>query len=251
MKEVIVVIPIYQLEFTKSEWLSLNQCFKELGDYPIVVIHPEGLPLNTLSDKFSYTSVSVDQKYFGSPKAYNKLMLSRFFYELFEDYNYLLICQTDVLVIKDNLQLWTKKDYDYIGAPWLDSYWQIWHNIFLKDGIVKGFRCLFTAHFYNAIGNGGFSLRKVSSCLEAFDREKTDLIKWNSNEDYYWGIFARKNTSNFEIPSKKEASKFSIETSPRKALYKLNKGQLPFGLHAWEKFDVSLWKEKLGLITHG
>ena len=247
MKEVVVIIPIYQSKFTKSEWLSLHQGFKILSKHPICILHPKGLDIKQLEDKFEFDSKAVDPKYFGSIKAYNDLCLSKTFYSLFKDYKYMLIYQTDVVVFKDDLLKWTKKNYDFVGAPWLNSFWLIWHNIILKDGIINGLHALFGSRIYNAVGNGGFSLRKISSFIEAFELAGTERIKWKSNDDYFWGIVAKNKKGSFILPSGKEALDFSMETSPKLAL-KNNNGNLPFGLHAWDKFDSSVWETEIEKI---
>lgn len=42
------------------------------------------------------------------------------------------------------------------------------------------------------------------------------------------------------VPSPIEASAFAFERSPR-YLYELNNNTLPFGCHAWEKYDMDFW----------
>lgn len=41
---------------------------------------------------------------------YNQMMLSREFYQLFNDTEYLLICHTDAWIFRDELEDWCKKD---------------------------------------------------------------------------------------------------------------------------------------------
>lgn len=243
MDSVVIVIPIYQKEFSESEWFSLKQTFKILGHHPISIVYPESLSIEKLKSNFSFNAVPISDKYFGSIKAYNNLVLSAEFYGLFEKYEYMLICQTDVLVFKDDLKLWVEKGYDYIGATWINKFWLIWHNVFLKDGILNGIKCLLNPRFYNSVGNGGFSLRNIQSFLQVFENLGVSRIPWNSNEDYFWGIFAK----NFKIPSGKEALLFSIETESKKAL-ESNKGELPFGVHAWEKFEPEVWEPYVNQI---
>lgn len=237
MDSAVVVIPVYQQNFSDGEWLSLQQTFKTLTNYTICILHPEGLSIQKIQENFECSSIAISPEFFGSIKSYNKLVLSRFFYELFKDYDYMLLCQTDVMVFRDDLKKWIEKDFDYVGAPWYGQYWNIWHNIFLKDGIVPGLKCLFTPNFYNAVGNGGFSLRKISSFLSVFDKLKTNHIPWNSNEDYYWGIMVPE----FNVAPRGEAVSFSIETDARKALAD-NQGKLPFGTHAYEKYKPEFWE---------
>ena len=58
--------------------------------------------------------------FFESVSAYNRLMLSPFFYKRFLDYEYILISQTDSWLFEDRIWEWCLKGYDYIGAPWID-----------------------------------------------------------------------------------------------------------------------------------
>jgi hypothetical protein len=46
----------------------------------------------------------------------------------------------------------------------------------------------------------------------------------------------------FRRPKAKEALHFAFEMEPRKA-YKMTNHKLPFGVHAWEKYDAEFWKE--------
>ena len=117
----IIVIPVYKDVLDTNEYKSLSQCLKILYKHPICLIGPEDLNYSVYNEVFSKYGVkfdieTFDSNYFKSVAGYNKLMLSRFFYERFSSYKYMLIYQLDAYVFKDELDYWCDKDYDYIGA---------------------------------------------------------------------------------------------------------------------------------------
>ena len=158
--EVTVVIPIYKTELLDFEIKSLNQCVKILGHHSIVFVQPESLDASSINFEGRISSEKFPDHYFKSVFGYNRLMLTDSFYERFVHSKYILIYQLDAYVFKDELLYWCSKDYDYIGAPWIAS----------PDKGIKKLLSLFDSKkkkerskiFYK-VGNGGFSLRKVSS----------------------------------------------------------------------------------------
>ena len=155
-------------------------------------------------------------------------------------------------MFRNELEYWCAQGYDYLGAPWF------------KDATTM----------YSKAGNGGFSLRNIQACLDAIDcgvhrtfagvfkrHKKKHLIsnilhfpvviasylfdklwpeqlsKSRKNEDVVWAYDAKLKA----IPSEL-ALKFSFECYPRK-LYELNNRQLPFGCHAFEKWEYDFWKQ--------
>jgi 23S rRNA G2445 N2-methylase RlmL len=51
---------------------------------------------------------------------------------------------------------------------------------------------------------------------------------------------------NFRVPNAIEAALFSFEVAPEH-LFELVGNKLPFGCHAWEKYNKSFWKTQLDL----
>lgn len=264
--KVAVVIPIYKKILDPFEKISLKQCVKILNKYNIKLAAPKNLNLN------NYFKINPDLKteffnpyYFKSIKGYNKLMLSQKFYNRFVNYDYILIYQLDAFVFKDELEYWCNKNYDYIGAPSFKN--------FITDHFKKKFW---------KVGNGGFSLRKIKKFLKILERLKSstsDIKKNNSlkllnkitrtpiigskilkyknnfeyfsinptfNEDYFWGTYAKKISSDFKVPPVKIALKFSFEKNPD-YFFILNKKKLPFGCHAWYKYNLKFWKKYIKL----
>ena len=65
---------------------------------------------------------------------------------------------------------------------------------------------------------------------------------YSSQEDHFWGLEAPKNLSWFRIPDPATASRFATEINPDQ-LYEMNGQALPFGCHAWEKYNPVFWRK--------
>jgi hypothetical protein len=61
------------------------------------------------------------------------------------------------------------------------------------------------------------------------------------HEDYFWAYEAGRYVKEFRIPQPSEALDFSFETAPRYCLA-ANSGRMPFGCHAWTKYDRAFWE---------
>jgi hypothetical protein len=239
MEEAVIVIPVYKPVMSKYELISFNQCNKILPSYKKIIVAPEGLDTSNYQDTINKV-VRFDRFYFESLKHYNKLLLSEKFYKEFTDYEYILIYQLDAFVFSDQLKYWCEKKYDYIGAAWINDYFRIFINIILKINLKTAFWVLFKKNFWNCVGNGGFSLRRIHTFLEHFKDKSCTAGDWNANEDYYWTFFAKTNNKSLNVAKPKEAMQFSIELAPKYCLKK-NKYKLPFGLHAWERYNINVW----------
>lgn len=264
MKLACVVVPLYRQQLSFSEDFSFNRTLETLGGYDIYVICPyhlqasvEGLRVRKGS---AFRIRSYPDEYFSSIAGYNRLMVEHEFYADFSDYEYMLVVQTDALVISNRLADFCEFGFSYIGAPWFDGF----HNP------VEPYR-------FFGVGNGGFSLRKISDfkmvlASKKFFKIPAKAYPGNSlrervasvvyrflfshndrvffprvNEDIFWGLIAPASCVCFEVPDGLFASKFSFEVLPR-YLFKLNDNELPFGCHAWERYDKEFWEEKLGAI---
>lgn len=258
----IVVIPVYKKELKETETRSLRQVLKILATHDICLAGPAGLDLSVYEAIFQtfdrpLRMETFDPSYFSSIAGYNKLMLSRSFYQRFAAWDYLLIYQLDAWVFKDELDAWCAKGYDYIGAPWMK----------LNGRLDE-----------ENSGNGGFSLRKIATFIELFNHKGPiwgykglvcrhryrgplrrrlyillGLCGWRNklsyytkkksgNEDLFFAALKHKKGKPFRIPTTREAMYFSFEESPA-LLYEQTGHTLPFGCHAWEKWDYeTFWK---------
>ncbi len=130
-----IIIPIYKNRLNSNELHSLRRCYDYLSEYPMVFVKPESLDVSCLLNDFPNIGVeNFQDDYFKSTWDYNRLMLSEAFYCRFLDSKFILIHQLDAYVFRKNLDEWIQKDYDYIGAPWLQKpkYKKMYYRIFLR-----------------------------------------------------------------------------------------------------------------------
>lgn len=259
--DVVVIIPVYKSEPDENEKISFRQNIKVLATHPFSIATYFGLDISYYTDILKSENIVFDinyfdKEYFQSLNSYNKLLLSKGFYEEYQSFKYLLITQLDVYIFKDELAYWSQKDYDYIGAPWFDRF----RSNHLHAKLTK-------------VGNGGFSLRKCRSYINAIDfaKHNNKIISitnfWNKyeffechkfsfaniwkrlrgiennlqyymnsdlQEDVIWSLIVPEAIKSFKIAPVKEAIGFSFESDPT-YLYELNNKKLPFGCHAWHK----------------
>lgn len=217
--EVIVVIPYYHSDLSKKERISLKQVQKVLHKYDLCFISP--LRLQSFFKDKTYQVEYFENGFFESVSTYNQLMLTSEFYERFVKYRYMLIYQLDAFVFYDRLSYFCDLDYDYIGSPWIYP-----ERGLIRDVLRKEY-----------VGNGGLSLRNVGSCIKLLhDREK-ELGEFKYNEDFFFSAAK----GNFKVAPLSIACEFSFETHVRKC-FAINDKKLPFGCHAWERYDYFFWK---------
>lgn len=117
-RKCLVVVPMYR-ELAAAEQFCFKRICDNFSDFDIALITPESLPVTQYQ---GFKHFTFDDRYFKSVASYNGLMLRTDFYNRFIDYEYILITQLDVLILKNNLADFLKLNYDYIGAPWLNGY---------------------------------------------------------------------------------------------------------------------------------
>lgn len=252
-KTCIVLFPVYK-PLDKDEQMSLQQAIDMTQGFTKKFIASHSFTFDESYNDFRDIEIErFDNHFFENIQEYNRLMLNNKFYERFCDYKYILIHQTDVYLFKPELQYWCEKDYDYIGAPWfiprkLNKY-RRYELIFryLKPFFNK--EKLLRWRHYNNVGNGGLSLRKVSSFLEVLNiTDKNLLNEYYNNEnhwfheDIFWSLEAPEIKKAYKKPLWDEALHFSIESIPRESYQYIGK-QLPFGCHAFKECDAAFWQQ--------
>lgn len=271
LQRAVITIPVYKTKPDNKEQISLLQAFKVFADYDIVLVCPDNLDVSAYQklaqDRAKEIRISrFDNLFFKDIEGYNWLMLNLSFYETFLAYEYILIYQPDCFVFRDELDMWMNKGYDYIGAPWLHNDRRVWWT--LRKSITYTLKYLYRRYtnqdntisigFYK-VGNGGFSLRKVSTACEMIKKfEKNGRIDRYRNangnylyaEDVFWGCEVNRYAANMKIPNYKVALGFAFDMNPS-LCYELNSKELPFGVHAWYRYNLDFWKpfiEKEGYI---
>ncbi len=219
MKKVAIVIPIYKQKLSKFEEISLKQAIRVFNNYDKFFILPKTLQF--LFKVKDISNIIFEDKWFISSQTYSALLMNEEFYKAFTQYKYILIYQLDAFVFEDNLNFFCDLGYDYIGAPWISGliyYWNYKYNIL-------------------HVGNGGFSLRNVDKCMNLI-KLRGYLFTEYINEDMF---FSMGKSDIFRVAPIKIALQFSFEREVKKS-FELNQKRLPFGCHAWERYDLKFWK---------
>ena len=220
MSKCIIAVPVYKEHMTNDEKHSFLQLKKVLGNHKVCLISPN-INVKEYHDVWGGPLLNFifDDKFFVDRMAYGKLMNTPGFYKSFkkDGYDYVLIYQLDCWVFSDELDDWCEKGYDYIGAPFF----------------VKWFsdRGLF-------VGNGGFSLRKNDAMITYLEKFLGKGLPHEGTDD---GFFAANFDKSLNIPTPEIAERFSFEEAPAD-LFKRT-GKLPFGCHAYKKYDWNFWKD--------
>lgn len=234
-RNVAVAIPLYKQSLNKYEFISLKQCFCILKDHPIILIVPEDLELTYYDSQFYGFKVErFPKSYFKNIDSYNRLMLSSEFYRRFSGFDKILIYQADAFVFSDRLDFFCSLDYDYIGAPWLDG-----EIINPRRVWSEGFNRRLPRRCY--VGNGGLSLRTIEKTIFLLEKYDGLSSRWVYNEDAFFSILGAFEPEQFHLATVEAALEFSFEISPRRC-YELNNNRLPFGCHAWWKYDIDFFR---------
>ncbi len=258
-----VVIIAYSDTPSLSDISSFEQCLKILWQHPLHLIFPSKLDISKYQELAAKHNVALlltpfADDNFTSIRTYSRLLLTTDFYEPFLEYNYILIYQLDAWVFRDELEYWAQAGYDYIGAPFF-----LGHGLSTEKSPLLPYA-----------GNGGFSLRNVrafvnflkkkvpyqheisSTATDSSSQQQQKILLEVSvmsifvdipiNEDLFYAEYGPKIDPNFKVASPMESIPFSFEINPR-VLFAANKGKLPFGCHAYKKYDWDFWKDKISL----
>lgn len=261
-KLVAVAVPLSNSStFTDDEKISLRHLDRHLGRYDRFLVVPDTLQIKVNG----FREMRFHSRYFGSVKAHQNLLFSEEFYQAFSSYEFLLVHHLDSLVFSDKLMEWCEAGFDYIAPPWIRH----------KDAPYYG------NHDYEGkVGNGGFSLRKIKSFLAVlrskrlarppssyiksalrygsstrkysiflkyplyyhhkYNGVRRELDNYPHNEDHFWADRAMHYDPNFKVVPVMTALRFAFECVPRYC-FELNENRIPFGCHAWNRYDRDFW----------
>lgn len=243
---VIGLIPIYKPELSPLERFSLERSLSCLSNREIRFIGPENLAVDYYSSRYPEIAFEPFPVHcFSSIQEYNRLLLNIDFYARFEKFEFMLVLQTDAIVLNDELDFWCSRPFDYIGAPWPEG-WELFVNAGKFDG-ANGKRL----RVY--VGNGGLSLRRISACrrlLREFAGDVVDVFhRTGSSEDLFFAFMGAL-SEDFIIPNEITASRFSLELRPS-YYFAVNGGRLPMGAHGWWKSEPAFWRTVLPDAPYG
>lgn len=273
-RTVAVVVPVYREALTADEEISRRHLEHFLGAYDRFLVAPERL-------SFALPGYGVRKfrdEFFHSPVTYSALLLSEEFYRAFDEYEYILVYQLDALVFSDELRQWCAARLDYVGAPWLPGEPGV---DFVSEPTVGngGFSLRRVESFLKVIGAPGAAderdryweaMYAASAAAEKLRRLPRKILRrlglsgargraivgWprageisgvprdpgaRLNEDCFWSFRAREYYRGFRVAHADEALRFAFEVNPRRC-YELAGRRLPFGCHAWPKYDREFWE---------
>lgn len=234
-----VAIPIYQPELKPLERFSLDYSVARLQGRHLCFVAPKDLDVRYYERHFPGVAFErFEDEYFASIKGYNRLLLSPGFYQRFADHEFTLILQTDAILLKDDLDAWCARPYDYVGAPWPEGL-----EVFVNLGRYAG---AFGKRVKVHVGNGGLSLRRNAKCvglLQEFTEATTMFLQSGSSEDLFFAIMGSL-SEDFLIPNENLASRFALELKPEH-YHALHGGRLPMGGHAWWRYNPQFWVQHL------
>ena len=234
MNKCVTLVPVYKSRLTKNEELTLKFSIFELKLKNIVFIGPEKFDYSYYQENFKHITIEkFSNEYFESVQGYSKLMLNLDFYNLFSSSTFMLLYQTDALIIRNDIESWCNQDFDYIGAPWPDKFQYLMQFDNFQNNPIN---------VSASVGNGGLSLRRIQKCRELineFPELHSFFINTGSSEDLFFGIGSNI-SRNFRTPNEITASLFSLELQPEK-YYQINGKSISMGAHAWEKYNPKFW----------
>lgn len=267
-KKVAVVVPMHNRStLTVDEEISFRHLTRYLASYDKYLVVPESLQVSLPGCGLK----RFGSEYFGSAIANTRLLLSEHFYRSFSEYQYILIYHLDALVFSDQLTAWCDLGLDYIGPPWIpcadspwvkearvgngglslrkiesflkvfqsDEYWidpeEYWRDKY--EGMPLHLRWL---HFP----------KRLMKRLSYFNNARLEMDRWHlrpdgtKNEDHFWSDRARHYVPDFKVASVEVGLRFAFEVAPE-LCYDMNHRQLPFGCHAWPRYDRKFWEPHL------
>ena len=239
----LILTPAYKSQISTEEIQRLAISLAKNSEFQHAFLCPDKMNMSNYTSVFKESDIyRFADSYFDSTETYNRMMKSIELYKLFPEYSHNLILQLDAILIA-TVPFGQMSEYDYIGSVWPEGYRGIvlGKNIFLHSG--RFFR-RYTRSIY--VGNGGLSLRKISSHIQLLERLKSKKMIFpqsNLHEDVFFGFFFDK--FGYKIPTKHSADLVFQELSA------VGQKQIPnvVGFHGLDKINPDL--EKAIFLQYG
>ena len=262
--KVCIVTPFHKSDLSDNEKLSLKTIQKHFKNEKkfLVTFHDNKI------DFPNFERVNFNKNFFENIQGYNNLCTSTEFYRSFLDFEYMLICQLDVIVLKNNLSEFMSRNISYIGAP-----------TGKKSPFDRSRKKLWGRRYFC---NGGFSLRKISDFISVLESSKvrypfnyltiyeclkSGFFKYINlylktlfsksiykgeffaknfyiKEDSFWTYYPPLFYIKYSLPTIDQANSFCFDGNPN-FFYKMNNYKLPMALHG--PFDYLKFLDKLNI----
>ncbi len=86
--------------------------------------------------------------------------------------------------------------------------------------------------------------RKYLKRLKIFNGARWHMARLRCNDDIFFSDYATKYFPEFKVASFETGLRFAFEVAPR-LCFELNDRRLPFGCHAWHRYDRDFWEPHL------
>ena len=242
MKDLCVLIPIYKERPSEKEYAAIKNAMYKLNNIDMKYFGPQGISLDYYP-RLKKEFVDFNKNYFSGVDGYSKLLLSGEFYASFNEYQYILILQPDVWIIRNDFDLSYYREFDYVGAPWpngLEAYRYSFKGTSFLLKLNRAFCKPRTCH----VGNGGFSLRNVTACRNLVVKYRRYARIWRTGEDVFFAYFGLDEKNEFKVATVDVAERFALEQNAKE---KIEMGHIPVGVHAWEKWYPELLEKQVGM----
>ncbi len=267
-KDVAVVVPLSSREtLTEAEEISLRHLRTYLHRYDKYFVAPKKLSLDKI-DITGFEIIRFADKFFGSVRAHNKLMTNHRLYRSLSQYKFILVYHLDSLVFSDQLIEWCEKDYDFIAPPWFSTELNWIDTSGVGNGgfsirKVDSFIRLYSSkenywmepHEFAGKVAARVPIPVINKLVYHASRQMSKIKLLNNvrvhryyyldiqdrGEDIFVSLYGKHYLPDFKIPTPEKALEFAFEVNPRKC-YEMNNNKMPFGCHAFERYDLSFWE---------
>jgi hypothetical protein len=231
----------------------------------IVIVSPKSVDTQAYEEFLpGATDMKVDDHWMNSIRAYNRMMISPLLYNSLPGYTHMLLHEPDAILLSDQLEDWCAQPYDYIGAPWVNldhsqyggnidnphvngglslcnletmrfvtSSWKRWHSLRVRTDLLAGF-----TH------GDWMRVRKALLVIYPGGLLRGAYLSFPWNWDKFFFSVVPALIPEFRIAPPSVRVSFSWEFGYDICM-KINQGRLPFGVHAWAKYDFKFLKSHL------
>ena len=167
----VIATPIWKPRPTDAEVAFLKSTDEHSGEIPRWFLSPHGIDLSFYRQNFPEWQVKqFPDAFFASVRTYSDWLTQPTFYRLFTEFEFVVICQLDAVLVKSVTNI-NMKDTDYIGAPWLPPIKVLspGNRIYVASGDERREGSWFVKRLGRSlnVGNGGLSIRRVEAHLRA------------------------------------------------------------------------------------
>lgn len=250
MKNNAVLIPIYKTLIDSELKRSINRIVEKIdtNKWDIIFIAPHSFDYSEYKTIWKSVKVMLIDFWEGTLESYNTMLMKVDFYNKFLTYEYLLIIQDDVYLLRDidYVDSFIEEGWGYVGAPWFyktkehEKEMTGYKRYIFGRSTLKIINWLCVPRLLR-VGNGGLSLRNTKKIIQVLKKNRKNVKNWLLNEDGYFAYFGQ-----FEkgfLPAVERAKEFSLEIDAKEIIK--NEGIVPFGVHKWVEYYPDI-KEEFG-----